>query len=346
MHDLPGKASSTDPNAKNIIPLIDFGPFINGTSEDKQMVADHIVQAFKTCGFIYLKNHGIPALAIAHAFARTKLFFARPQHQKDSISWTGAETNRGYITHGREKLSHSNVAEEIDVERNAKPDLKETFEIGPEGARGVWNIWPPLDDEGKRFKQTMLDFSAHCTNLNARLMHAISTGMGLPENTFDQFTDGANNFVRLLHYPPVPKKVFRANPGQVRAGEHSDYGTVTLLFQDSLGGLQIESPDGIYIDVTPIPGTVIVNAADMLARWSNNVIRSTPHRVVEPRRIQNDGSDMCPARYSIACFCNPNVQEFVEALPGILKGGADDKQHAGINSSEYIMGRFRATVPA
>ena len=289
-----------------------------------------------------MKNHGIPASAVSEAFAHSKQFFARPQHEKDSLPWTGPKTNRGYITHGREKLSHSNDAAEVDAQRLVNPDLKESMEIGPEGARGVWNLWPSQDDEdGRRFKDVMLDFSARCTDLNAQLMHAISIGMGLPANTFDRFTDGANNFIRLLHYPAVPKDVFRAKPGQVRAGEHSDYGTITLVFQDSLGGLQIQSPDGTFVDATPIPDTVVVNAADMLARWSNNIIKSTPHRVVRPQQVQGD---MCPARYSIVCFCNPNLDEFVEALPGTYEGGASDKQYAGVNSSEYIAGRFRATV--
>ena len=262
------------------------------------------------------------------------------------MPWTGPKTNRGYITHGREKLSHSHDAAEVDAQRIVNPDLKESMEIGPEGARDVWNLWPPQDEDGKRFKDVMLDFSARCTNLNAQLMHAIAVGMGLPSNTFDRFTDGANNFIRLLHYPAVPKDVFRTKPGQVRAGEHSDYGTITLLFQDSLGGLQIQSPDGTFVDATPIPDTVVVNAADMLARWSNNIIKSTPHRVVRPHDLQAVEGDMCPERYSIACFCNPNLDEFVEALPGTYEGGACDKQYAGVNSSEYIAGRFQATVLA
>jgi len=95
----------------------------------------------------------------------------------------------------------------------------------------------------------------------------------------------------------VKKEVFRINPGQVRAGEHSDYGSITLLFQDSRGGLQVKSPNGHFVDATPIEGTVVVNAGDLLARWANDSIKSTIHRVVEPPHGEGD---FYPPRYSIA----------------------------------------------
>ena len=95
----------------------------------------------------------------------------------------------------------------------------------------------------------------------------------------------------------MKKDVFRKNPDQVRAGEHTDYGSITLLFQDSRGGLQVKSPSGEFVDATPIEGTVVVNAGDLLARWSNDTIRSTLHRVVEP---PTGAGDPYPARYSIA----------------------------------------------
>jgi isopenicillin N synthase-like dioxygenase len=134
-------------------------------------------------------------------------------------------------------------------------------------------------------------------------MRAIAVGMALPDETyFDRFVDVGDNTLRLLHYPAVRRDVFTINPGQVRAGEHSDYGSITFLFQDERGGLQVQSPSGKFVDATPIPGTCVVNAGDLLARWSNDTIKSTVHRVVEPPKREGEGEqgEVYPARYSIA----------------------------------------------
>ena len=135
--------------------------------------------------------------------------------------------------------------------------------------------------------------------------------------------------MRLLHYPPVARETFAQKKGQVRAGEHSDYGSITLLFQDERGGLQVESPNGTFVDATPIPDTIVINAGDLLARWSNDTIKSTKHRVVEPPRPPEDG-DTYPARYSIAYFCNPNFDRFIEAIPGTFNESRP-KKYPGIN---------------
>lgn len=172
-------------------------------------------------------------------------------------------------------------------------------------------------------------------------MRAIAVGMGIDEAYFDPYTDGGDNTLRLLHYPSVPKSVFTKNNMQVRAGEHTDYGSITLLFQDDRGGLQVKSPDGTFVNATPIPGTVVVNAGDLLARWSNDTIKSSLHRVVEPP-APADG-DVHPARYSIAYFCNPNFEKHIEAIPGTFGAGKGEKKYEGINSGKYLVQRLAAT---
>ena len=144
----------------------------------------------------------------------------------------------------------------------------------------------------------MTAFFKQLAALHMDVMRAIAVGMGLPdESFFDRFVSDADNTLRLLHYPAVSRDVFRINPGQVRAGAHSDYGSITFLFQDGRGGLQVQSPGGGFVDATPIEGTCVVNAGDLLARWSNDTIRSTVHRVVEPPGKEGE---TYPARYSIA----------------------------------------------
>ncbi|KAJ9205596.1 hypothetical protein DTO271D3_2473 [Paecilomyces variotii] len=331
-----------------VIPLIDFEPFRAGRPAEKHAVAISILNAFKSSGFLYLKNHGIPPSVVSKVFGDSARFFARPQEQKDSLGWTTPQSNRGYVARGREKVSLPDVeASSVEAMRAAIPDLKETMEIGCEGKEGYPNRWPDqLDEEGKEFKQTMLDFFETCKDLHMQIMRAIAIGMSLPEHFFDEFTDGGDNNLRLLHYPPIPKDVFKNNPGQVRAGEHSDYGSLTLLFQDSRGGLQVRSPNNTFVDAVPIPDTIVVNAGDLLARWSNDIIKSTRHRVVEPTSTveEDDKSNMYPARYTVAYFCNPNMDKFIDALPGTYGDEIGvPKKYEGIKSGNYLVQRLTAT---
>lgn len=237
------------------------------------------------------------------------------------------------------------LAERGDVEalRQAVPDLKESLEIGREGEEGCPNMWLPEEVDGGwggRFKSEMLGFFQQCKGLHMEIMRAIAAGLGIDGDWFDSYTDRGDNTLRLLHYPPVKKEVFENNPLQVRAGEHSDYGSITLLFQDSRGGLQVESPLGSFVDATPIQDTIVINAGDLLARWSNDTIKSTKHRVVEPPRSP-DSDGVYPARYSIAYFCNPNFDKMVEVIPNTV--GAEGRKYGAVNSGEYLVMRLEAT---
>jgi isopenicillin N synthase-like dioxygenase len=302
---------------------------------------------------------------VAEVFRHSAKFFDRPQEQKDSLGWTTPRSNRGYVARGREKLSRSEDKSNISALRNVVPDLKETMEIGREGIEGLPNRWPDhLDDEGREFKRVMQDFFQTCHGVQLKVMRAIALGLGLPDHFFDEFTNYGDNNLRLLHYPAVPKSVFRQNPDQVRAGEHSDYGAITLLFQDSHGGLQVCSPKGTFVDATPIADTIVINAGDLLARWSNGMIKSTRHRVVEPPETNTDkaenskheqqkdngqgekeGEDIqtYADRYSVAYFCHPNLDKSIEALPGTYGDGIGEKKYEAINAGDYLIQRLTAT---
>jgi isopenicillin N synthase-like dioxygenase len=324
--------------------LIEFEPFLSGTPSEKHSVGVAITNAFKDSGFLYLKNHGIPPSIAKGIFNSSARFFDRPKEQKESLKWSTPQANRGYVSLGREKVSQSTDKEAIEKMRSTAPDLKESMEIGPEGVEGFPNHWPEkFDDEGAQFTHAMKQFFLTCQQLHLQLMSAIALGLGLPQRFFDEFINEANNNLRLLHYPPVPKSVFSSNEGQVRAGEHSDYGTVTLLFQDARGGLQVRSPRDTFIDAVPIPDTIVVNAGDLLARWSNDTIKSTRHRVVEPIPIPGTEHDETyPSRYSIAYFCNPNRSAFIEAIPGTY-GEDREKKYEGVTAGDYLVQRLSAT---
>lgn len=228
------------------------------------------------------------------------------------VVWTTPEANRGYSAPGREKVSQLKDIQEVEKVRAALPDLKESLEIGREDEPGYPNRWLEETGDLVGFRKDMLGFFEQCRRLHVEVMKAIAVGMGLDDRFFDSFVDVGDNTLRLLHYPAVQSNIFKTNPGTVRAGAHSvsspdhtsfaltpeqDYGSITLLFQDARGGLQVKSPTGQFVDATPIEGTVVVNAGDLLARWSNDTIKSTIHRVVEPPQKQ---AESYPPRYSIA----------------------------------------------
>ncbi|KAK4032227.1 hypothetical protein C8A01DRAFT_50941 [Parachaetomium inaequale] len=326
-----------------LIPLIDFSKFLDGSPSQKLETAKAILTGFQTAGFIYLSNIPIPPSTVAHVFETSAQFFRLPAATKNALAWSTPEANRGYSAPGREKVSLLTTnAAEISALRTSIPDIKESLEIGPDNDPAHPNRWPPESGELAGFRQTMTSFAAALDALHQSVMRAIAVGMALPDETFfDRFVSDADNTLRLLHYPAVSRALFRANPGQVRAGEHSDYGSVTFLFQDKRGGLQVQSPSGAFVDATPIEGTCVVNAGDLLARWSNDTIKSTVHRVVEPPAFEEEGEEY-PARYSIAYFCNPNFKDFIEAIPGTYATEAD-KKYEGINSGEYLIQRLKAT---
>jgi isopenicillin N synthase-like dioxygenase len=224
-------------------------------------------------------------------------FFDQSEDTKMGLCWTTPEANRGYSAPGREKVSQLTDISEVEKIRLAVPDLKESYEIGREAEPNHPNQWPKEEGAVTGFKESMLNFFDKCKATHVEVMRAIAVGMGLDEAFFDNFVDVGDNTLRLLHYPEVKADIFKINPGQVRAGEHSDYGSITLLFQDNRGGLQVKSPTGQFVNATPIEGTVVVNAGDLLARWSNDTIKSTIHRVVEPPRKEDVAY---PPRYSIA----------------------------------------------
>lgn len=213
------------------IPLISFNDFLSGNDETRKATAKAILSGFQNAGFIYLKNHLIPTYIVKETFEESARFWKRPREQKEKMAWSSPEANRGWTSQGREKTSNSFDYDEIAKQREFEgADLKESFEIGREGEEGHPNHWPDqFDDEGKQFKEHMIDFFERCKQMHMEVMRAIAIGMGLDEKWFDGFTDGGDNTLRLLHYPEVKSEVFKNNKNTVRAGAHSDYGSITLV---------------------------------------------------------------------------------------------------------------------
>ncbi|KAF8969503.1 Clavaminate synthase-like protein [Flammula alnicola] len=322
------------------IPVINFAKYRTSTSpEEKKKTADEIVSAFKDSGFVYLYNHGVETTEVQNAFQKSAEFFSLPSEVKHNLAWEDPRSNRGYVEIGRERVTQSTDPAEIAALREKAPDFKETMEIGRD-FDSVWkNRWPS-EQLAPGFKQTMLDFYETCHELHVHVMRSIALGLDLKEHFFDEQIDEKCHNMRLLSYPPVKTGLLQ-HEGQARAGAHSDYGTLTLLFQDSVGGLEVQSPHtGEFIPAVPIPDTIVVNVGDLLARWSNDVLRSTLHRVVAPATEKiSETEALTPKRQSIAYFCNPNFSAEVSCLPNC----GDAAKYPSVNAGDYIVGRLAVT---
>jgi isopenicillin N synthase-like dioxygenase len=213
------------------------------------------------------------------------------------------------------------------------------MEIGRDWDTTWKNQWPS-ESQVPGFKQNMLDFYETCHVLHVLVMRSIAIGLDLGEHFFDEKIDEKCHNLRLLSYPPI-KTTLLQNDGQARVGAHSDYGTVTLLFQDSVGGLEVQNPHtGEFVPAVPIPDTIVVNVGDLLARWSNDVLRSTLHRVVAPTaKGISESMGMTPVRQSIAFFCNPNFSTEVSCLPNC----GDLPKYPPVNAGDYVVGRLAVT---
>ncbi|KAJ3732845.1 hypothetical protein DFJ43DRAFT_282806 [Lentinula guzmanii] len=321
------------------IPVIDFSKFRTAQSDvEKKETADEIVSAFKNSGFIYVSNHGIPEDTVSKVFRKSADFFKMPTDVKAQLAWEDPRSNRGYVQIGRERVTQSADADEILALREKAPDFKESMEIGRDWD-SVWeNQWPEESD-APGFKKTMLNFFQTCHELHVEMMRSIALGLDLSENFFDRKIDQQCHNLRLLSYPPI-KRALLDGDGQARAGSHSDYGTLTLLFQDSVGGLEVMDPQtGVFVPATPIPSTIVINVGDLLARWSNDVLRSTLHRVVSPAKMISSAETITPARQSIAFFSNPNFDTVIECLPNC----GNEARYPPIDTKTYIVGRLTAT---
>ena len=293
------------------IPIIDIGPFAVGEAEIRARVAAEVDRACRDIGFLIVSNHGVPRRLIDDALAVSMAFFEQPIEEKVRAKPPDASVPRGY-----QSFASRNLARTYGLE--APPDLREQFFIGPLAPQperlsglpqaGIFyaeNIWPERPVE---FRRVFEAYYRTMEDLAARLMRIFATALGLPEEYFDDKIDHHFNTCPTNHYPVVGDP----EPGQLRAGEHTDFGSLTILaFDDAPGGLQVRMPDDAWLDVTARSGELVVNIGDMMARWTNDRWKSTVHRVVNPPQT----GPGVPRRQSIGYFLHPNYDASVECLP-------------------------------
>lgn len=313
------------------LPVIAVGGLSSSDPARRRAVGAELRAACLDKGFFYVAEHGIPAGLIDAVFAEAKRFFDQPMDAKAAVDKARSFCNRGY-----EPLRAQTL------EAGAPPDLKESFYIGPELAlddprvaarrfnRGP-NLWP-ADMPG--FRPTMQAYFAAMLDLGERLMRGIALSLDLPEDHFAAFSRDPLATLRLLHYPPQPAD---AAPGEKGAGAHTDFGGLTLLLQDSVGGLQVQdSGSHRWIHADPIPGTFIINLGDMIARWTNDRYRSTVHRVVNASGRE---------RYSVPFFFVGNPDHEVSCLPNCL-GPGEGAKYPATTVEGHLQEMYRRTYAA
>jgi isopenicillin N synthase-like dioxygenase len=297
---------------------------LTDSDRDPDGFARELGASFERYGFAIIADHGIPADLIARAEDQAKAFFALPEEVKKRYHKPGSGGARGYTPFGIETAKGATAY-----------DLKEFWHVGRELPAGhpysemmAPNLWP---DEVGAFRDTFLELFAAFDKAGLRILEAIARYLDLaPDYFVDTVRDG-NSVLRLLHYPPTP-----GDGPNVRAGAHEDINTITLLLGAEEAGLQLLDRDGNWLPVTPREGELAVNIGDMLQRLTNNVLRSTTHRVVNPPPERRGHS-----RYSMPFFLHFRPDFLIETLPDCVSEERPNLYPEPITAHEYLMQRLR-----
>ncbi len=319
------------------IPSVDLGSVNGQSAASRQSAAEAIDQAFRTHGFFIAEEHGVPTPVITNAWDAARRFFELPLAAKLEAKPDAADCPRGYLPMEAEALARSQGTA-------SAPDPKECFSCGqPRGAPPQLqlsatdaefffgeNIWPASPPE---FRRAWLGYYAAMEQLAARLLSLCATALDLPDDYFAVFFDHHASALRALNYPASKPST---NAPAVRAGAHTDYGSLTILKPDSAAdGLEIFMASGEWAPAPMVTDGFVVNVGDLLSRWSNDRWTSTMHRVT--------GSTEQSRRQSIAFFQNPNFDALIECLPGCATAERPAR-YPPVRAGDYLRERFTSTL--
>jgi isopenicillin N synthase-like dioxygenase len=307
------------------IPIIDIGPLVTG-SAGSAGVAAAIGSACRETGFFYVVGHGIAPQTVETVFAMSREFFGQPLDAKQRAAFSGPSGNRGWIKLGNEALDPGkphDLKEAFNIGLELPPDDPEVLAQKP--FRGV-NCWPDVAG----FRAAALGYFDACWRLGRTLHRAFAMDLGLAPEFFDAVFDRPMATLRLLHYPPPPPALLA---GQLGAGEHTDYGNLTLLATDAAGGLMVRHRSGEWIAAPVVANAFVCNIGDCLMRWTNDIYVSTPHKVVSPPGRH---------RYSVAFFLDPNPEANVACLPTCIAPGRPAK-YPPVSAGDFLHSRLAPT---
>jgi isopenicillin N synthase-like dioxygenase len=317
---LPGVSSATNSR----VPIIDIGPFVAGDPGARRSVAHQIRAALEDIGFFGIANHGVSGEVVERTFETSRRFFALPLEAKLRVKINSA--HRGYMP----------MSDQHRVEAK-RPNLSESFLLGldlgpndPDTAADKPlhgpNQWLP---EPAGFRAAMEAYHRAMTDLGFKMLDLFEAALDVEPGFFSRNYRKPMAFVRALHYPPAPADL---PPDQFGAAPHSDFGFMTILAQDAVGGLQVRTRAGEWIDVPNLPGVFVVNVGDMLMRWTNDRFVSTVHRVINAK-----GRD----RYSLPFFFDPDFDTEVRCI-ATCQGPGNPPRYEPTTWGEFVTARFDA----
>lgn len=312
------------------IPVIDVGGLRQVNPSDAlQRIAGQMRTACRSTGFFYVAGHGIPDEVIEGIFEVNRRFHALPLDEKIKLkrnAW-----HRGYVPVGGNVARSSarfastarpNLVESLNIRHEVSPEDPD-YKVKPLQGPNEWPADPWM-------KETIRTYVAAVRDLGLALLDPMSVAAGSPPGYFRQFFSPPSTNLRMLHYPPGPavrdEDLFGVHP-------HTDYGFLTILSQDSVGGLQVQRVDGTWIAAPYIRGTFVLNVGDMLARWTNDEFNSTPHRVIPPAASID--------RYSVAFFFDPSLEAHISCLAQFTGPGRPAK-YEPVRYGDYYSMRLDA----
>ncbi len=311
------------------IPVIDLEGALAFGGPRSSEVAGQVRAAAMSSGFFYVRHHGVPAAQVQRQFDLTRRLLDLPLATREALAMHKSRSMRGFELMGAQTLDLA-----------ARPDLKESFYCGmvypddhPYVQAGYQtyggNQWPAELPEApaqcEAYIQAMLV-------LSRRLMQLMALSLALPEDWFDSTGTDPMVTLRMVRYPAHPEGADAMTFG---AGAHTDWGALTILAQDTHGGLEVQMPDGSWVAATPMAGCFVVNLGDMIPRWTNGLYHSNPHRV---RNLHSGGAP----RYSIPFFYEPDYLARIEPVPGTVAPG-EAPRFAPCTAGEHLAEMYRKT---
>ena len=301
------------------IPVIDVAPLATDDAAGIGRVADALLAAAESIGFFYVKNHGLPQALIEEVDQTARKFFALPEDAKQALK--PADRHRGFLSVGQAQMYQS-----------TRVDLKESFIWGididaddPDYVAGNRmlgpNHWPPQLPAMRPLFNRYFEATNACGRM---LLRGFAVSLGVAADTFSQSFSKPVTRCAAVYYPPQSPD---AAEDQFGVAPHTDYGVITVLHQDPIGGLEVRTRAGDWVIAAPIAGTLVINVGDLLARWTNDRFQSTPHRVVN-----RSGRE----RLSIAAFVDPDYETLI--APTVAAG--EVARYPATTCGEYILGRF------
>ncbi len=309
------------------IPRLDLNDYMNGNEQQKKSFSDGIGKAFNETGFVTIANHGMSKKLMAELYVEVKKLFDLQEEIKKKYEIVELAGQRGYTSKGREKAKDSTT-----------PDLKEFWQVGQfvEGEVMSKEEYPDniLVDELPRFNEITKEVFKKLEYAGTHILRAIAEYLGLDEFYFDAKIKNGNSILRAIHYFPIQ------NPDElaadaVRAGAHEDINLITLLIGASADGLEVLTRDGDWFPIKAHADDIVVNVGDMLQRLTNNKLKSTTHRVVNPPREL-----MGTSRYSVPFFLHPRSEMSLACLDSCIDA-ENPKAYDDYTAGQYLDERLR-----